>query len=209
MLSTPAPIPTSIMPALIALAISTQACSPELHCRLTDLTAVVAGKPATNAAARNSVAPPPGGKTEPTAMSSTRAGSICERTRRALNAPTSRSAAGVSLKPPLPPLVKGVRNAAVMTICASKANEPRQQASTRISREMPDHLCLGCFRIHRGRGGPLAYIVRMFLQQLLSATLGGRKVTGHLGESLLSYRLRHMSDQLMSSFLASGQCAGR
>lgn len=31
-------------------------------------------------------------------------------------APTRRSAAAVSLKPPLPPLVKGVRRAAVMTM---------------------------------------------------------------------------------------------
>ena len=114
-LSTPAPMPTSIIPALMALAISTQACRPELHCRLTHFRAVDSGKPATNADARYSVAPPPGANTDPTAMSSTKAGSIRERTRRALKAPTSRSDAAVSLNPPLPPLVKGVRSAAVTT----------------------------------------------------------------------------------------------
>lgn len=37
----------------------------------------------------------------------------------AVRAPTSRSAAAVSLKPPLPPLVKGVRRAAVMTMSSA------------------------------------------------------------------------------------------
>ncbi len=32
MLSTPAPMPMSIMPLLMALAMSTHACRPELHC---------------------------------------------------------------------------------------------------------------------------------------------------------------------------------
>ncbi len=71
----------------------------------------------TNAAALNSVAPPPGGKTLPTAISSTKAGSILLLSINALNAPTSRSDAGVSLKPPLPPFVKAVRRHAVTTIC--------------------------------------------------------------------------------------------
>jgi hypothetical protein len=116
MLSTPAPTPISIIPDLIALAISTQACRPEEHCRFKLFTAAETGNPATSAAARNSVAPPPGGKTEPTAMSSTNAGSIFERSMRDLKAPTSRSAAAVSLKPPFPPLVNAVRRHAVTTI---------------------------------------------------------------------------------------------
>src|ERR1700744_3916181 len=55
MLSTPAPTPISIIPDLMALAMSTQAIKPELHCLFKLLTAVVVGKPATIAAARNSV----------------------------------------------------------------------------------------------------------------------------------------------------------
>jgi hypothetical protein len=42
-----------------------------------------------------------------------------ERAMRAERAPTRRSAAGVSLKPPLPPFVKGVRRAAVMTMSSA------------------------------------------------------------------------------------------
>lgn len=87
MLSTPAPIPISIMPALIALAISTQAWRPEEHCLLSALTAVSDVNPAASAAARNSVAPPPGARTQPTAISSTSFGSIFERSIRALKAP--------------------------------------------------------------------------------------------------------------------------
>lgn len=115
MLSTPAPTPTSIMPVEIALAISTTACNPLLHCLFRAFTAAVTGNPAARAAALNSVAPPPGGSTDPTAISSTSAGSILERSMRALKAPTRRSAAAVSLNPPLPPLVNGVRKHAVTT----------------------------------------------------------------------------------------------
>ena len=79
---------------------------------------MVSGKPAARAAARNSVAPPPGARTAPTAISSTREGSMPERWTSALKTPWRRSAAAVSLKPPLPPLVKGVRSAAVTTICS-------------------------------------------------------------------------------------------
>ena len=117
MLSTPAPMPTSIMPARIAFAMSTTACSPLLHWRFRLLTAVSAGNPAASAAARNSVAPPPGGRTDPTAMSSTRAGSMPERAMSARKAPCRMSAGIVSLKPPLPPLVMAVRSAHVTTIC--------------------------------------------------------------------------------------------
>lgn len=115
MLSAPAPIPISIIPALIWLAMSMQACRPDEHCRLRARTAVSSVKPATKAAARNSVAPAPGASTLPTAISSTRAGLILERSRTAFRTPARRSPAGVSLKPPLPPLVKAVRQAAVTT----------------------------------------------------------------------------------------------
>ena len=116
MLSTPAPIPTSIIPDLRALAMSTVACRPLEHCLFKLRTAVVSGNPATREAARNSVAPPPGGRTEPTATSSTRFGLIPLRSITALKTPASRSAAGVSLKPPFPPLVRAVRRAHVTTI---------------------------------------------------------------------------------------------
>lgn len=120
MLSAPAPMPISIMPLLIALAMSTQAWSPLEHCLFKLLTDVVTGKPAVRAAARNSVAPPPGARTAPTAMSSTSLGSMPERSMRALRAPWRRSDAWVSLSPPFPPLVKGVRRAQVMTIYSTE-----------------------------------------------------------------------------------------
>jgi hypothetical protein len=109
-------MPTSIIPLLIEFAISTHACRPELHCLFRLLTAAETGKPAAKAAALNSVAPPPGGNTDPTAISSTRPGSIFERSMSDLKAPTSISAAAVSLKPPRPPFVNAVRRQAVTTI---------------------------------------------------------------------------------------------
>lgn len=115
-LSTPAPIPTSIMPVRIWLATSTQAWRPDEHWRLRVRTAVVSGKPATRAAARISVAPPPGASTSPTHTSSTNDGSMLERVIMPFRAPAIKSAAAVSLNAPLPPLVKAVRRQAVMTI---------------------------------------------------------------------------------------------
>jgi hypothetical protein len=120
MLSTPAPIPTSIIPALIWFATSTQACRPEEHCLFSVLTAAVSGKPATRLAARISVAPPPGASTVPTQMSSTRAGLMLDRSIVAFSTPTMRSAAAVSLKPPLPPLVKALRQADVTTTSSGR-----------------------------------------------------------------------------------------
>lgn len=120
MLSTPAPMPTSIMPALIWLATSTQAWRPEEHWRLRVRTAVDSGKPATRLAPRISVAPPPGARTEPTQMSSTRAGLMWERSMMALRTPAMMSAACVSLKPPLPPLVKALRQQAVTTTSSGR-----------------------------------------------------------------------------------------
>lgn len=114
--STPAPIPISIIPVLIALAISTIAIRPLEHCLFKLLTAVDSGKPATRAAARNSVAPPPGGRTEPTAISSTNLGSIPLRSITPLKTPARISAAAVSLKPPFPALVMAERRAQVTTM---------------------------------------------------------------------------------------------
>ena len=111
-----APMPMSMVPHLIALAMSTQACRPDEHCLFSALTAVELGKPAARAAARNSVAPPPGARTLPTAMSSTSEGSMPERSMRLLKAPTRSSAPGVSLKPQRPPFVMAVRRAAVTTM---------------------------------------------------------------------------------------------
>lgn len=167
MLSTPAPIPISIMPVLIWLMTSMQACRPEEHWRFRVRTAVVSGKPATRAAARISVAPPPGARTVPTAISSTRAGSILERSRSDLRAPAIRSEAWVSLNPPLPPLVKGVRRAAVTT--------------TWEGQDALDGT--------RKKGGLLVvtYIVRVLLQNLLLVAAGAaRKLTGQLRQSLNS-----------------------
>ena len=124
----------SIIPQRMALAMSTQAWSPDEHCRFRALRAVVSGKPATRAAARNSVAPAPGARTLPTEMSSTRLGSIWEREMRDLKPWARRSDATVlwvsmisgsqgwafpsiahSLKAPFPPRVSGVRSAHVTT----------------------------------------------------------------------------------------------
>ena len=77
---------------------------------------MLSGKPATRAAARNSVAPPPGGKTDPTARSSIKSGEMPERESRDLSVWARRSAAGTSLRPPRPPLVKGVRRHVVTTM---------------------------------------------------------------------------------------------
>jgi hypothetical protein len=95
---------------------------------------VLSGNPATRAAALNSVAPPPGGRTEPTAISSTREGSILEREIRALKVWTRRSAAAVSLRRPLPPFVKGVRRAHVITMSSGDfrrmASRPRGMSAS-------------------------------------------------------------------------------
>lgn len=109
-------MPMSIMPERMALAMSAHACRPEEHCLLRDLTAVDSGKPATRAAARNSVAPPPGARTQPTATSSTSEGSMWDREMTDFRAWTSRSAPAVSLRRPFPPRVKGVRRAHVTTM---------------------------------------------------------------------------------------------
>ncbi|RBQ78289.1 hypothetical protein VDGD_21234 [Verticillium dahliae] len=169
MLSTPAPMPISIMPDLIWLIMSMEACRPEEHWRLRVRTAVVVGKPATRAAARISVAPPPGARTVPTAMSSTRAGSILERSSRAFRAPAMRSAAWVSLKPPLPPFVKGVRSAAVTTTWRERTGsvcDLGDDAGVRRERQ-------------RGK----TYIVGVLLEKLLLAR-GADNLAGQLGNSL-------------------------
>ena len=49
-------------------------------------------------------------------MSSTREAEIWERERRERRTCARRSDAGMSLRPPLPPLVKGVRRALVITM---------------------------------------------------------------------------------------------
>lgn len=162
MLSAPAPIPISIIPALIWLATSMQACSPDEHCRLSARTAVSSVKPATKAAARNSVAPAPGASTLPTAISSTRAGLILERSITAFKTPARRSPAGVSLKAPLPPLVKAVRQAAVTTTYC----------------DIHVSICLHVRfrmrgRIREGCACGRAYIVGVLLKQLLAATSRG------------------------------------
>ena len=137
--STPLPIPISIIPARMALAMSEIACSPLLHCRLRLFNAVVSGNPATRAAALNSVAPAPGARTLPTAMSSTRAGSIFERSIRDLSVCARRSAPAVSLKPPRPPFVRGVRRAQVTTI--SSAFLARRDSRPRGISDSEDERC--------------------------------------------------------------------
>jgi len=99
---------------------------------------VLSGKPAARAAARNSVAPPPGGRTEPTAISSTREGSILEREMSDLKVWIRRSAAAVSLSSPFPPRVKGVRRAQVTTMSLGDlsriASRPRGMSASEAAR---------------------------------------------------------------------------
>jgi hypothetical protein len=114
---------------------------------LTVRTAVSSVKPATKTAARISVAPAPGASTLPTATSSTRAGLILERSRMAFRTPARRSPAGVSLKAPLPPLVKAVRQAAVMTTYCDIHVSICYKDSTTGKRGMDaiDRTSSGCF----------------------------------------------------------------
>ena len=136
--STPLPMPISIMPERMALAMSEMACRPLLHCRFRLFRAVVSGKPATRAAALNSVAPEPGARTLPTAMSSTRAGFMFERSMTDLRVCARRSAPGVSLKPPRPPFVRGVRRAQVTTMSSSflarRVSRPRGMSASEEER---------------------------------------------------------------------------
>ena len=141
------------MPDRMALAMSMHACRPLEHCLFRLLTAVFSGNPATSAAALNSVAPPPGGSTEPTAMSSTSDGSSLDRERRALRAWTSRSAAGTSLSPPFPPFVKGVRRAQVTTTSSGDLERmdslPRGMSASDEARwdwTWERRACADCFR---------------------------------------------------------------
>lgn len=69
------PIPMSICPVTISFAICEIAVRPDEHCLLTVLTALVLGIPAARAAIRAAEAPPPGGRTLPTEMSSMSEGS--------------------------------------------------------------------------------------------------------------------------------------
>ena len=93
----------SISPTLISLAIWFTAVRPEEHCLFTVLIGVVFGMPAKRAAIRAAEAPPPGGKTFPTAMSSMRAGSNPAFVYVALRTPARISSGRVSLKPPFFP----------------------------------------------------------------------------------------------------------
>ena len=69
------PMPMSIWPARIWLAIWLTAVSPEEHWRLMVLMEVSTGMPACSAAMRAAEAPPPGGRTLPTEISSMSLGS--------------------------------------------------------------------------------------------------------------------------------------
>lgn len=185
MLSAPAPIPISIIPALIWLATSIQACRLDAHCRLSARTAVSSVKPATKAAARNSVAPAPGASTLPTAISSTRAGLILERSRTAFRTPARRSPAGVSLKPPLPPFVKAVRQATVTT--------------TYCDVHVSILVCI-YMRFSSAWMMKRAYIVGVLLQQLLAATSSGiaRDLASDLRDSCDGYSAVRVSFLVLS-----------
>lgn len=115
MFSTPAPIPTSITPALILLAIIAQASNPLEQSLFIDTIVVVSGKPARNAAILCGISPAPDCKLFPTQISSTFLGSILVLSKIALNTGTKRPSHEVSLSPPFFALVNGVLKAAQMT----------------------------------------------------------------------------------------------
>lgn len=102
----------SICPVEISLAIWATVARPEEHCLLSVLTAAVLGMPAYKAAIRATVAPPPGGRTFPTATSSINEGLTPLRSMTPLKTAASRSSGHASLRPPFFALVSGVLTAA-------------------------------------------------------------------------------------------------
>lgn len=113
--STPAPMPMSIWPAAIWSAMWLTATRPDEHWRLTVATDEVVGKPAASWAMRATVAPPPGGRTLPTWISSTRSLLAPERSMTPSKTALRRSSGHASLRPPFLARVIGVRTAATMT----------------------------------------------------------------------------------------------
>ena len=90
----------SIWPAIICAAIWLTAVRPDEHWRLTVAIDVETGMPAWRAAMRAADAPPPGGRTFPTLISSTSAGSRLTFVYTARRMPERISSGRVSLKPP-------------------------------------------------------------------------------------------------------------
>jgi len=113
------PIPISIWPIAISPAIWLTAVNPLEHWRLTVLIAVVFGIPAARAAIRAAEAPPAGGRTFPTAISSMREGSRLIFVYAARRTPDRISSGRVSLKPPFLAFVMAERTAQTMTTSSS------------------------------------------------------------------------------------------
>jgi hypothetical protein len=93
----------SICPARIWLAIWLTAVRPDEHCLLTVLIEVSTGMPAWRAAIRAAEAPPPGGRTLPTEISSMSLGSRLALEYAARRTCDRISSGLVSLKPPFLP----------------------------------------------------------------------------------------------------------
>mmetsp|Transcript_127957 Transcript_127957/g.272877 ORF Transcript_127957/g.272877 Transcript_127957/m.272877 type:complete len:242 (+) Transcript_127957:814-1539(+) len=111
--STPAPMPTSMTPALICPAMVRSALNPLEHCRFCVEHATVSGKPARNLAGATPAKPL--GLQFPTTMSSTIFLSRPTFSQTAANTGLSMSSGCVSLKLPLFALAMAVRSAETMT----------------------------------------------------------------------------------------------
>mmetsp|Transcript_28106 Transcript_28106/g.73693 ORF Transcript_28106/g.73693 Transcript_28106/m.73693 type:complete len:224 (-) Transcript_28106:44-715(-) len=116
--STPAPIPTSIIPDCSSPAILSTACSPDEHCRFTVLTDTSAGKPARNCAPRALTAKF-SANTFPTQTSSTCSGLTPAASTTPLSTVLRSSSAGVLANAPRRARPIGVRSADTMTISSS------------------------------------------------------------------------------------------
>lgn len=107
--STPAPIPTSIMPDLILAAIMAQAYSPDEHILLMLMVETESGKPARYWAIRAGTGPAPGCKTLPTTTSLMCSGLMPVLFKDYLKTAAKRVSGGVSLKGPRLLLQSGVQ----------------------------------------------------------------------------------------------------
>ncbi|CAM6001468.1 unnamed protein product [Sphagnum balticum] len=119
MLSTPAPIPISITPALILAAMMEQASNPEEQSRLTATMVVVSGNPARNWAILLGIYPAPDCRLFPTAISWTSLGLTLALMAASLRTTERRYSGAVSLSGPFFPLVMGVLTAEQMTTSSS------------------------------------------------------------------------------------------
>lgn len=118
--STPHPTPMSICPAVIALAMWATACSPEEHCLFRACREVVCGTPPRNPPILEVVAPAPGCRQFPTAMSSIFAGSRLALVYTSLRTCPRSCSGAVFLKDPFLALQRAVLEKDTITTSSSE-----------------------------------------------------------------------------------------